>query len=67
MENPLLPPNTLILGHGWSLQSQTSLPGYALDKFPLNFNVTKRDWHIFRAESPGDDTDTVALDDQRIA
>lgn len=67
IDKTLLPPNTLILGRGWSLQNQTSLPGYVLDKFPLNFNVTEKAWHTIRTESPGDDTYTVYLDDQRIA
>ena len=35
IDRELLPPNTLVLGRGWSLQNQTSLPGFVLDKFPL--------------------------------
>ena len=35
IDRSLVPPNTLVLGRGWSLQNQTSLPGYVLDKFPL--------------------------------
>jgi hypothetical protein len=35
IDRSLGPPNTLVLGRGWSLQNQTSLPGYVLDKFPL--------------------------------
>ena len=36
-DTSLVPPNTLVLGRGWSLQNQTSLPGYVLDKFPVGF------------------------------
>ncbi|KAJ5919313.1 hypothetical protein N7466_010256 [Penicillium verhagenii] len=67
IDTELVPPNTLILGRGWSLQNQTSLPGYVLDEFPLNFNVTEKTWHTIRTDSPGDDTYTVFLDGQRIA
>lgn len=67
IDKTLLPPNTLVLGRGWSLQNQTSLPGYILDKFPLKFNVTEKTWHTIRTESPGDDTYTVYLDDRLIA
>jgi hypothetical protein len=35
IDRSLVPPNTLVVGRGWSLQNQTSLPGYVLDKFPL--------------------------------
>lgn len=37
IDRSLMPPNTLVVGRGWSLKNQTSLPGYVLDKFPLNF------------------------------
>jgi hypothetical protein len=35
IDRSLVPPNTLVVGRGWSLQNQTSLPGYVLEKFPL--------------------------------
>jgi hypothetical protein len=35
IDRSLVPPNTLIVGRGWSLQNQTSLPGYVLEKFHL--------------------------------
>lgn len=36
----LMAPNTLILGSGGSLQNQTTLPGYTLGYFPLDFVST---------------------------
>lgn len=59
IDRTLLPPNTLILGRGWSLQNQISLPGYVLEKFPLTMNVTEKTWHTIRTESPGDETYTA--------
>ncbi|KAF7717908.1 Glycoside Hydrolase Family 78 protein [Penicillium ucsense] len=67
IDRTLLPPNTLVLGRGWSLQNQTSLPGFVLDKFPLKMNVTEKEWHTILTESPGDGTYTVYLNDQQIA
>ncbi|KAJ5640999.1 Six-hairpin glycosidase-like protein [Penicillium herquei] len=67
IDRSLVPPNTLVLGRGWSLQNQTSLPGYVLDKFPINMNVTEKAWHTIKTVSPGDDTYTVYLDDQKVA
>ncbi|KAJ5753780.1 uncharacterized protein N7511_007933 [Penicillium nucicola] len=67
IDRSLVPPNTLVLGRGWSLQNQTSLPGYVLDKFSIGFNVTEKTWHTIKTESPGDDTYSVYLDSHRIA
>lgn len=35
IDRSLVPPNTLVVGRGWSLQNQTSLPAFVLEKFPL--------------------------------
>ncbi|KAF7556572.1 hypothetical protein G7Z17_g1309 [Cylindrodendrum hubeiense] len=67
IDRNLVPPNTLVLGRGWSLQNQTSLPGFLLDKFPLNINVTEKEWHTIKSLSHGDDTYTILLDGQEIA
>ncbi|RDW84250.1 hypothetical protein BP6252_01840 [Coleophoma cylindrospora] len=67
IDQSLVPPNTLVVGRGWSLQNQTSLPGYILDKFPVLFNVTEKVWHTIKTTSPGDNTYTVLLDDLEIA
>ncbi|KAH7129839.1 catalytic activity: RhaA is able to hydrolyze alpha-1 [Dactylonectria estremocensis] len=67
IDRDLVPPNTLVLGRGWSLQNQTSLPGFVLQKFPLNITVTEKQWHTIETTSHGDDTYTVLLDDQEIA
>lgn len=82
-DHELLPPNTLVLGRGWSLQNQTSLPGFVLDKFPLQMvchsicapdqanmttqNVTEKTWHTIETMSFGDSTYEVRLDGASIA
>ncbi|KAM3065058.1 hypothetical protein ACMFMF_011370 [Clarireedia jacksonii] len=67
IDRSLVPPNTLIVGRGWSLQNQTSLPGYVLEKFPLKINVTEKTWHTIKTVSPGDQTYTVFLNNIEIA
>ncbi|KAH8685358.1 Six-hairpin glycosidase-like protein [Tricladium varicosporioides] len=67
IDRSLVPPNTLVVGRGWSLQNQTSLPGYVLEKFPLKFNITEKKWYTIKTLSPGDGTYTVFIDDQEIA
>ncbi|BGP29034.1 hypothetical protein JCM10296v2_000770 [Rhodotorula toruloides] len=52
----LVPPNTLVLGRGWSLQNQTTLTGWHLDSFPVGFDVTEKTWHDIETDSPGDGT-----------
>ncbi|KAL7337612.1 catalytic activity: RhaA is able to hydrolyze alpha-1 [Rhodotorula toruloides] len=63
----LVPPNTLVLGRGWSLQNQTTLTGWHLDSFPVGFDVTEKTWHNIETDSPGDGTYTVRLDGKQIA
>lgn len=63
----LVPPNTLVLGRGWSLQNQTTLTGYKLDTFDIPFDVTEKEWHNIETDSPGDGTYTVRLDGKQIA
>ncbi|KWU43435.1 hypothetical protein RHOSPDRAFT_35040 [Rhodotorula sp. JG-1b] len=63
----LVPPNTLVLGRGWSLQNQTTLTGYKLDTFEIPFDVTEKEWHTIETDSPGDGTYTVRLDGKQIA
>ncbi|GAA6024212.1 hypothetical protein JCM8202_003539 [Rhodotorula sphaerocarpa] len=63
----LVPPNSLVLGRGWSLQNQTTLTGYHLATFPIDFNVTEKEWHNIETDSPGDGTYTVRLDGKQIA
>lgn len=41
----LLPPNTLIIGHGYSLVNQSTLTSAPLSYFPLPFNLTEDEWH----------------------
>uniref|UniRef100_A0A0K3CKK1 BY PROTMAP: gi/342321267/gb/EGU13201.1/ Catalytic activity: RhaA is able to hydrolyze alpha-1 [Rhodotorula glutinis ATCC 204091] n=1 Tax=Rhodotorula toruloides TaxID=5286 RepID=A0A0K3CKK1_RHOTO len=63
----LVPPSTLVLGRGWSLQNQTTLTGWHLDSFPVGFDVTEKTWHNIETDSPGDGTYTVRLDGKQIA
>ncbi|EYE90739.1 Six-hairpin glycosidase [Aspergillus ruber CBS 135680] len=41
----LVPPNTLVVGYGYNLVNQTSLPTGAVKHFPLSFNVTESKWY----------------------
>lgn len=63
----LVPPNSLVLGRGWSLQNQTTLTGFHLDTFPIDFDVTEKTWHTVETDSPGDGTYTVRLNGKQIA
>ncbi|KAJ5166151.1 uncharacterized protein N7482_004932 [Penicillium canariense] len=50
-----------------SFETMTDSSGTVLDTFLPNINVIEKTGHIARNESPGDDTYTVFLNDQRIA
>lgn len=65
--NPDFPPNTLVLGTGWSLQSQISLPGFTLDTFALPFNLSEQAWHTIETDSPGGGLYTVRVDGHSVA
>ncbi|XHF99460.1 hypothetical protein AWENTII_002962 [Aspergillus wentii] len=41
----LVPPNTLVVGYGYNLVNQTTLPTGASVYFPLSFNITEGDWY----------------------
>ncbi|KAK4048798.1 hypothetical protein OIV83_004564 [Microbotryomycetes sp. JL201] len=65
-DRDFLPPNTLVLGSGWGLQNQTSLPGFVVDRFPLDFNVTEKVWHTIDTKSAPGGLYTVSLNGKEI-
>lgn len=65
--NPDYPANSLVIGTGWSLQSQISLPGFTLDTFKLPFNLTEKTWHTIETDSPGDGIYNVRVDGHAVA
>ncbi|KXJ87792.1 Six-hairpin glycosidase-like protein [Microdochium bolleyi] len=67
IDRELVPPNTLVVGRGWSLVNQTSLPAFVLQKFPIGIAVTEKKWHTITTISLGDDTYRVLLNDKEIA
>ncbi|EPQ31311.1 uncharacterized protein PFL1_01496 [Pseudozyma flocculosa PF-1] len=66
-DRQLVPPNTLVLGTGFSLQNQTSLPGYVLDRFPIDFDITEKEWHRIKSVSHGEGAYTIFVEDRQVA
>ncbi|PVH75166.1 glycoside hydrolase family 78 protein [Cadophora sp. DSE1049] len=54
----LTPKNSIILGYGYSLVNQTTLPSYNLDTFSIPFTVHEKAWYQIK---------TVLTSDQRLA
>ncbi|CAD0055445.1 unnamed protein product [Aureobasidium pullulans] len=46
----LLPPNTVVLGYGFSLVNQTTLDSYYLDSFKVPFDVKEGHWYSISAK-----------------
>ena len=41
----LTPPNSILLGYGYSIVNQTTLPSYLLDTFKVPFTVQEKAWY----------------------
>ncbi|KAJ9125064.1 hypothetical protein QFC22_000017 [Naganishia vaughanmartiniae] len=62
----LLPRNNLVLGAGFAIVNQTTLPGYLYDQIPLN-NVPENEWLKIAATSEAGGIYTISINDQQVA
>lgn len=45
LNKTLTPANTLTLSYGWGPVNQTTLKSYALDEFPISFDINEGQWY----------------------
>ncbi|KAJ9092761.1 hypothetical protein QFC19_008616 [Naganishia cerealis] len=62
----LLPPNSLVLGAGFAIVNQTTLPGYLYDKIPLK-DIPEGEWLNVSARSESANIYTISINDRQVA
>jgi hypothetical protein len=62
----LTPPNSIVLGYGYSMVNVTTLTSYLLDTFPTPFSINENSWYKIRTVLTGGQYLAVAISGTQV-